>query len=132
MANEENLIPMNQRTESEAREIGRRGGIASGEARRKKKTLGDILTQLLELPCSDTDELVRDFPDVPPEEMTNLFSISAGLFKKAQKGDIKAIELIHNITDTSKAITPSDRPYESLNAEKLCEISKMIDGMRAE
>lgn len=32
--NNENLIPFNQRTESEQREIAQNGGIASGEARR--------------------------------------------------------------------------------------------------
>ena len=36
MANEQNLIPVTKRTKSEAREISKKGGIKSGEARRKK------------------------------------------------------------------------------------------------
>ena len=39
MPNEKNLIPFNQRTESEAREYGRAGGIASGASRRRKRSL---------------------------------------------------------------------------------------------
>ena len=39
MANEENLIPMNKRSQSEAREFGKKGGIASGESRRAYKSL---------------------------------------------------------------------------------------------
>lgn len=39
MANEENLIPFDKRTENEQREIARKGGIASGEARRAYKSL---------------------------------------------------------------------------------------------
>ena len=37
MANEENLVPMTDLTESERREMARKGGIASGKARREKK-----------------------------------------------------------------------------------------------
>ena len=35
--NSSNLIPNTERTPEELREMGRRGGIASGKARRKKK-----------------------------------------------------------------------------------------------
>jgi hypothetical protein len=35
----ENLIPANKRTEAELREMTRNGGIKSGEARRKKRSL---------------------------------------------------------------------------------------------
>lgn len=37
--NNSNLIPADQRTKDEARENGRKGGIASGQARREKKLL---------------------------------------------------------------------------------------------
>ena len=48
MANEENLIPFNERTEEEQREIARQGGIASGEARREKATMKATLEMLLD------------------------------------------------------------------------------------
>lgn len=47
MANNENLIPMNERTKKEQREIARQGGIASGEARREKATMKKTLEMLL-------------------------------------------------------------------------------------
>ena len=47
MANEQNLRPI--RTESEARKKGRNGGIASGIARREKKTVQKILGDFLDL-----------------------------------------------------------------------------------
>ena len=46
MANEKNLKPV--RSKEEAREKGRKGGIASGKARRERKTLKDELLLLLE------------------------------------------------------------------------------------
>ena len=38
----ENLIPMNQRTKEQQREIATKGGIASGEARRENKQIKEI------------------------------------------------------------------------------------------
>ena len=48
LANEENLIPFNERTESEKRKIATMGGIASGEARRKKATMIETLKAILD------------------------------------------------------------------------------------
>ena len=48
MANEQNLIPF--RNENEAREAGRKGGIASGKARRRKASLMKCARRVLESP----------------------------------------------------------------------------------
>ena len=39
MANAENLIPMDKRSQSEARELGKKGGVASGASRRAYRSL---------------------------------------------------------------------------------------------
>ena len=44
----ENLIPFSERTKEEARESGRRGGIASGEARRAKRDMRERMKLMLE------------------------------------------------------------------------------------
>lgn len=44
-----NLIPNSERTPEELREITRKGGIASGEARRKKKAMREMLEMCLEM-----------------------------------------------------------------------------------
>lgn len=46
--NDNNLIPNSQRSPEEVRENGRKGGIASGKARREKRTIQKILTEYLE------------------------------------------------------------------------------------
>ena len=72
MANIENLKPV--QTESEARELGRKGGIASGKARRKKATMLSTLRKLLDEEYKDTGMTYR--------EMATL-----GLIKGAVKGN---------------------------------------------
>ena len=64
MANEKNLIPYSERSENEARENGRKGGIASGESRRKRKLLKDSMNALLELPVSSTKAVSYTHLDV--------------------------------------------------------------------
>ena len=48
MANEQNLIPFTDRTESEKREIATKGGKASGLARKEKATMKKVLLDMLD------------------------------------------------------------------------------------
>ena len=47
MVNDENLIPINQRTKSEQREIQKKGGLASGKRRRQQADLRRAFQTLL-------------------------------------------------------------------------------------
>lgn len=49
MANDQNLVPFGARTEKEQREIRVKGGKASGEARRKKKTVREAMLLLRDM-----------------------------------------------------------------------------------
>ena len=46
-------------TSEEARKIGRKGGRASGKARREKKTIQNILTALCDSKCSDIPQFKK-------------------------------------------------------------------------
>ena len=82
MSNMENLIPMNKRRKNEARELGKKGGIASGKARKKKRTLKDELQIIMKTINED---------GVTYQEL-----ISTALVKEALKGNTKAYEIIRN------------------------------------
>lgn len=94
--NDSNLIPMNQRTESEQREITRKGGIESGKARRRKKALKDISKVFLNARPTDDYTIkglkAAGFDD---DEMTNAAGIILSLFDEAiANGNTKAAELL--------------------------------------
>ena len=61
MANEtsKNLIPQSERTKDEQREIARKGGIASGIARREKKTVQKVLSDLLDSDIKDNPQFAK-------------------------------------------------------------------------
>lgn len=87
MANEENLIPFDKRTEKEQREIQVKGGIASGEARRAKKNMKEMLDYLLEKEIENSRT---------GEKVTYREAILTSAIKKAIKGDIKASQFIRD------------------------------------
>lgn len=77
MANTENLVSLADRTTEEQRAIASAGGKASGEARRKRKTLKEEL--LLMLSEGETQQ-----------------SVTLALIEKAMRGDTKAFEVIRD------------------------------------
>ncbi len=54
-----NLIPQSKRTKDEQREIARKGGIASGVARREKKTVQKILNDFLSMSAKDNPQVAK-------------------------------------------------------------------------
>lgn len=72
-----NLKPLSDRTPEEVKTITRKGGIASGEARRRKKQLKDDLITLLE--TGDTQK-----------------EVCLALIQEALKGNVKAFNTIRD------------------------------------
>ena len=124
MANEQNLKPA--RTKSEARERGRKGGIASGESRREKATLRECLELLLAQEMGD-------------RKCSGAEILAAALFKMAAKGSERAFELIRDTVGEK----PSDRidhtssdgsmsPYRLTPAEVAQELIRQSEELEGE
>lgn len=95
MPNEQNLIPMEQRSPSEAREMGRKGGVASGVSRRRKKTLKEAADLYLSLPVAGQRQWNRIAKEgVDPEDVDNQMAMIIGLVKAATAGDARAAKVI--------------------------------------
>lgn len=83
MSNKDNLKPL---TTNKAREIGAKGGIASGESRRKKRDLRLALEMLLE----------RDYKDKSGKTISGTEAVATKLFEKVMKGDVRAFETLRD------------------------------------
>ena len=95
MPNEKNLIPMDQRSQSEAREWGRKGGQASGAARRRKRSLKEAADLFLSLPVKDKRTLGKIAEaGVDPEDIDNQMAMVIGLTLAATSGDARAAKVI--------------------------------------
>jgi hypothetical protein len=95
MANEKNLKKNSERTPSELREMTRKGGIKSGEARRNKKTMREALEMLMF--DVEVDEAAKDKlrgAGIDEKDFNNQMLITLGLMKKAREGDVQAYNAI--------------------------------------
>ena len=103
MANEKNLVPFDERTESEQREIASAGGKASGKARRRKKSLKQKMQLLLSLPAADNDQTELAAMGIDPEDMDNEMVLVKALFIAAAAGNTKAFDRIQDVLGRSVA-----------------------------
>ena len=89
MANEQNLkVPSSE----EARELGRKGGIASGKARRRKADLKRAFNTILKADVAN--ENISKQLEALGFEATNEMALAMVMMQKATKGNVKAFEQI--------------------------------------
>lgn len=95
VANEQNLIPINQRTKSEAREISQKGGLASGKVRRQQADLKRAFETLLSSEVNN--EQMRDLLIGLGYNPTNEMALALVVLQKALNGDIKSFREIQEL-----------------------------------
>lgn len=103
MANEQNLIPV--RTKSEAREKGQKGGIASGEARRAKKTRRELALQIANAQIKNDTirKMVQVNTGLEDADITGDAAVVNGLYTAALQGDVKAYDRWEQLTADLKS-----------------------------
>ena len=107
MAGKEDLRPVSSK--EEARERGRKGGLASGEARRKRKTLKEELLLMLE------DEDVQK-------------SVAVALIQEAQSGNVKAFGMLRDtIGEAPVEKVQTTQTVVDMSAFSTDEIKAMLD-----
>lgn len=108
MANSENLIPNSERSPTELRKMATNGGKKSGEVRRNKKTMRDMLDYLLE------KDITTNKGDISTME-----AIMVSMIAKASKGDVRAAEFIRD--------TIGQKPDSTLNLDIKQALVRFID-----
>ena len=103
------------RSGEQAVENGRKGGIASGEARKAKKSLREAMQALMDADLTGKDGKM----------MTGTEAMAAKAFQAALKGDWKAWELVRD--------TAGQKPVDKVmvaDVEKaiIDEVEKMVNG----
>lgn len=114
MANEQNLMPIEQvnsrRTREEHSRDSRKGGKKSGKVRRQRKAMKEQLEILLSLPSKQKKQV--DFIKslgIEEDEIDNQMALIVALYGKALKGDVQAFNTIREVTQDDKIISKEDR-----------------------
>ena len=96
--NEENLIPFEERTEEELREMRRKGGINSGKARREKKLFKEAIEKKLG---------------------QSLDSMIDAMITQAQTGNVQAITFLRD--------TIGEKPTDKVEADVKSDVTINIE-----
>lgn len=96
MANAKNLKPQSSRTKSEQREIARKGGIASGVARRRKRTGCQLVAAMLDSSAhpAQKDALKALADGLGDEELTIEAALTAKQIQEASGGSTAAYKVL--------------------------------------
>ena len=113
MANEQNLIPGTKRSQSESRENGRKGGIKSGESRRRKKALRMALKEAVALSMKELHPDLRDgimqAAGIKDDGLTIGDAILGSIVLSACAGDPKMMKILLDTIGESADIRLHER-----------------------
>lgn len=112
--NEQNLKPNSERSPKEVRENGAKGGIKSGEVRRRKRDLKLAMQALLEADVKDKRT---------GEVMSGAEALALAQYRKAMKGDTKAFEVVR---DTSGQSVVQKVAIAEVDQNVIDDIEKMV------
>lgn len=106
MPNEENLKAGKAtqfKSGEEAARNGKKGGEASGVARRRKKALRDSLQLILDLDITDKRKRAKlKKMGVSEDDMDNQMVVALAVFQEAAKGNMRAVSRIVDIVGTGQ------------------------------
>ena len=118
MINEQNLIPFTERTEEEQRKIAIMGGKASGEARRRKRTMIQDLEMLLNQTEQKSGKTYQELATL-------------GLIKGAVSGSSKNYQIIQDLMDKKEHNEQKQEVYVVLPAKDIAssfaDVNRAID-----
>ena len=113
--NPSKLIPQNKRTKEEQSEIARKGGIASGKARREKKRMSDIYADLL----ADKYEVTINGEKVKIDGSKLMQTVARDILMRKDSSSVSLMKEIREATEGNKvnlsgmvetaSLTPEER-----------------------
>ena len=76
-------------------EIARKGGIASGKAKRKKKALAEMARTFADLSVNAEKKAQLKSYGVASEDMTHQMALVAAMFEEGEAGNVRAAALLY-------------------------------------
>lgn len=127
--NLKNGVATQFRSGEEAARIGKKGGQASGKARKKKKAMQEITKEILNmsLKSGETDDInnIKSFSDFKNKNITVQEAITIAIMQKALKGDYKAAAYLRDtagekVADKVEVAYTEDKAVKEIE-EYICQ-----------
>ena len=131
MAGVDNLLKAEDLTSDELRSRAKKGGIASGKARREKKLFRETLETILSMSMKDGEcvsvDDIKSFANIKGQNISVQEAIIIAQIQKAMKGDTRAAEYVRD----SIGQKPSDKVQLEADvsmSDKMKEVEGYIKG----
>lgn len=115
MANEQNLRPLNTRSQRELQDIARMGAKASNNSKTNKKLLRQAAKLLLEMPVDNDTKSILENYNPPAEDCTYATAILVAQLKRALNGDTKAFIAIRDVLVEQPRLNEQNEPDTDKN-----------------
>lgn len=114
----ENLIPLNERTKEEQREIASKGGKASGKARLRKRTMREAVNLIMNAPATPLQKDLLLQYGIDERDCTLMTVMMVKMVLMATEGDIKAAEFVRDTLGENPRFKLYEKRIELLVADK--------------
>ena len=123
----DNLVPNAERTPEELREMAKKGGVKSGETRRRKKAVKDLMREMLDMKVRTTKGMKKALNkigyDVDAEGDPSIeFVMQIAIANQAMAGDIASARFLYDY-----ALVPDMKAQLERERIKAARQSKKVD-----
>ena len=136
---DKNLKPFtSDQNREEAKKNGKKGGVASGEARRRKRDMRECLAEISKLPAPEsvTKAFKKQGLDVP-EGMTYYEALTYSMMMRGLSGDSKMVSLIMDVMGErnsdklrEKELTLKEKELSKGKSDALEKLDSIIQGLK--
>lgn len=104
--NEKNIVPYeftSEQSREKAARNGRKGGIKSGESKRRRKSMEQCAKFILSLPANSRDDwntLISagvSLDNMDPDDIDNMTVVNAAIIAAAKSGDVAAFKALRDV-----------------------------------
>ena len=137
---QDNLIPTTKRTKDEAREISKKGGVKSGEARRRKRDMRQCFESMFKTAAPDKIKkgIEKQGLDIPDD--LNLYeALTYSMYMKAMSGDSRMVSLIIDVMGEKnsdklkeKELKLREKEMEKGRNEAIDRLDSILRGLKDE
>lgn len=136
----DNLIPNSQRSAEEVRENQRRGGIKSGETRRRKRDMRQCFEAMFKTAAPDKIKkgIEKQGLDIPDD--LNLYeALTYSMYMRAMGGDARMVSLIMDVMGEKnsdklkeKELKMREKELQRGRNEAIERLDSILEGLRNE
>ena len=127
MANDQNLVPLTERSKEDAKRIRQMGAEAAAASRRQKKSLSDLAQMIADNPASAKNKKALEKIGITGDDATNNALVVAAVFDGAINGNMQAVDKWEKYTESTNEETKKYEIPARVLGRSFVDINRQIE-----